>query len=340
MNMMINSSSALATSSSSISSCFINLKNSSTTPFSPLGCFNFKYPSTSTTRVKAVLSSSSSFSSNNNNNTPVHPILDLTVKSLRNAALFVAVTAFMIDGFPRSRLPAMADSSPAAAEAAVMDQEENHHHHDVDPVSEFLDSNIDTLKSLMHQKLQNGEDEGALNILKRILSVQPHVTEWKFLMARLLNEMGQTEEARKLFEEILVSNPLSFEALFENALLMDRCGEGEAVIRRLEEALIIAQEDNKLKEARDVRLIMAQIHFLQKNVDDALITYQQLAKEDPRDFRPYFCQGMIYSLLDRNNEAKEMFAKYRQLAPNKFEVQGYLRTPLSKMKVFGTAEDN
>lgn len=191
----------------------------------------------------------------------------------------------------------------------------------------------------MTQKLENGEDEEALNILKRLVSAQPLAAEWKFLTARLLNEMGDTENARQVFEEILAANPLSFEALFENALLMDRCGEGEAVITRLEDALTIAEEENKPKEARDVRLIMAQIQFLQKNVDEALRNYQELAKEDPNDFRPYFCQGMIYSLLDRNVEAKEQFAKYRELSPKKFEVDGYLRTPLSRMKLFGSEEN-
>ncbi|KAJ0080516.1 hypothetical protein Patl1_24420 [Pistacia atlantica] len=149
-------------------------------------------------------------------------------------------------------------------------------------------------------------------------------------MARLLGEMGRTQEARNVFEEILVRNPLSFEALFENALLMDRCGEGEAVIKRLQEALDLAEEENKVKEARDVRLIMAQIQFLQKNVEEALKSYEELEKEDPSDFRPYFCKGMIY----------KQFAKYRQLSPKKFEVEGYLRTPLSRMKVFGTNQEN
>ncbi|KAJ6903319.1 hypothetical protein NC651_020732 [Populus alba x Populus x berolinensis] len=31
---------------------------------------------------------------------------------------------------------------------------------------------------------------------------------------------------------------------------------------------------------------------------------------------------MIYSLLDRNEEAKEQFAKYRELSPKKFELEG------------------
>lgn len=159
-------------------------------------------------------------------------------------------------------------------------------------------------------------------------------------MARLLNEMGEVEPAREALEEILTQNPLSFEALFENALLMDRCGEGEAVIKRLEKALEIAEEEQKEKEARDVKLIIAQVQFLQKNVEEALRSYDDLVNEDPKDFRPYFCKGMIYSLMDKNDEAKDQFAKYRELSPKKFEVEGYLRTPLSRMKLFGTDDQN
>jgi tetratricopeptide (TPR) repeat protein len=247
-----------------------------------------------------------------------------------------------------SLLPARADSpTTAITEQNPILEEEQEQVQSQDqssPLSEFLESNseaVEALKSLLQQKLENGEDEEALKVLRRLVSAQPNVTEWKFVMARLSSEMGDTENARKVFEEILESNPLWFEALFENALLMDRCGEGEKVITRLEEALRIAEAEgeSKAKEARDVRLIMAQIQFLQKNVEEALKSYQELAKEDPHDFRPYFCQGMIYSLLDRNVEAREQFAKYRQLSPKKFEVEGYLRTPLSRMKLFGSDQN-
>lgn len=158
-------------------------------------------------------------------------------------------------------------------------------------------------------------------------------------MARLYNEMGDKENAHKVFEEILAVNPLSFEALFENALLMDRRGEGEAVIKRLEEALEVAERENKVKEARDVKFIMAQIQFLQKNVEESLKLYQELTNEDPNDFRPYFCRGMIYSLLDKNVEARDQFDKYKKLSPKKFEVDGYLRSPLSGVKLFGSDEN-
>ncbi|RYR17219.1 hypothetical protein Ahy_B03g061991 isoform B [Arachis hypogaea] len=270
----------------------------------------------------------SAHSSTSNSTTATNPILR-NLKTLAGAAVFAAA---ILEESTTENTAAEAAATTAAASSSSSSSS---------PLSEFLGTNdeaVSALKSLLQQKLEVGEDEEALSILKRLCTAQPEVTDWKFLTARLMSEIGEIENARKVYEEILASNPLSFEALFENALLMDRSGEGEAVMKRLEEALAVAKEKNKAKEARDVRLIMAQIQFLQKNVDEALGIYQQLTKEDPSDFRPYFCRGMIYSLLDRNDEAKEQFAKYRELSPKKFEVDGYLRTPLSRMKLFGSDE--
>ncbi|KAK4405753.1 protein SLOW GREEN 1, chloroplastic [Sesamum angolense] len=219
-------------------------------------------------------------------------------------------------------------------------EEETTQHSPLTQLSESSSESIDALKKLLQAKLEAGEEEGSLSILRKLSSAQPDSLEWKFFIARLLNEMGKIQEARDAFEDFLAKNPLSFEALFENALLMDRSGEREAVMRRLEEALRVAESEEKVKEARDVKLIMAQMQFLHKNVDEALRSYDVLVEEDPSDFRPYFCKGMIYSLMDKDVEAREQFAKYRELSPKKFEVEGYLRTPLSRMKLFATDEEN
>lgn len=308
----------------------------------PLTCFNstltlppsnvrFSTRQSSTCRSRVRVKSS--FSPDGDKNPVIRRI-----KSTGAVILTTAVTTLMIGKF--SQFPARAESSTALTEEKEVFEEEKTNE---SPLSEFLETHsdaVDALKSLLQRKLEDGEDEEALKILKRLVSAQPSELEWKFLMARLLNEVGETAESRKVFEDILTVNPLSFEALFENALLMDRCGEGEAVLQRLEEALKLAQEEQKEKEARDVRLIMAQIQFLQKNVDEALTSYQVLAEEDPEDYRPYFCQGVIYSLLDRNKEAREQFAKYHELSPNKFEVEGFLQTPLSRTKLFGTDSEH
>ncbi|KAK4380545.1 hypothetical protein RND71_002407 [Anisodus tanguticus] len=262
-------------------------------------------------------------SSNANNSNPL-------ISIIKSAGIAVVFTAVTLGKFPIS--------TPLAR---AVEQQQQVVEEDNSPLTQFLESNDEatkTLKNLLQEKLEAGEDEESLKILTKLSSTQPENTEWKFLTARLLNEMGKVLEAREIFEDILSKTPLSFEALFENALLMDRCGEGVKVIQRLEEALRIAEEENKVKEGRDVRFIMAQVQFLQKNVEEALRSYDELEKEDPKDFRPYFCKGMIYSLLDRNKEAREQFVKYRELSPKKFEVEGYLRTALSRMKLFGTDE--
>ncbi|KAE9610581.1 hypothetical protein Lal_00029752 [Lupinus albus] len=271
-------------------------------------------------------------SSSNVNAPTTHPILH-TLKSFAGAAIFTAAIAAKFPPLPARAEPPVTELTQVVEETVVDDV--------VSPLSEFLETNLDAveaLKSLLQQKLEVREDEEVLKILKRLVVAQPEVVEWKFLLARLFSENGDVESARNVYEEILAVNPLSFEALFENALLLDNSGEGEAVIKRLKEALSVAEENNQTKEVRDVRLILAQIQFLQKNVDEALGIYEELTKEDPSDFRPYFCRGMIYSLLDKNDEAKEQFAKYSELSPKKFEVDGYLRTSLSRMKLFGADE--
>lgn len=297
---------------------------------------HFQVPKPSVSRARV----SSSLNPKTDKNS-VLPIIKTASKTL----ILSVATALLIAKFPR--LSSKAEPSPPPSTEEKLQEEVENDRSEVgkekSPLSQFLESRseaVEALKSLLEQKLDSGEDSEALQILKRLVSVQPSNLDWKFIMARLLNEMGEVDESRKVFEEILAVNPLSFEALFENALLMDRCGEGEAVLGRLEEALRLAEGEAKEKEARDVRFIMAQVQFLQKNIDEALESYRRLSEEDPKDFRPYFCQGVIYSLLDRNKEAREQFAKYRELSPREFEVEGFLQSPLSRMKLFGTGEEN
>ncbi|KAI4385831.1 hypothetical protein MLD38_003824 [Melastoma candidum] len=284
-----------------------------------------------------------------------NPLLGKIKSFVRSSLLIAATVSFVVRVNGNAVARAEVSSPPPAVDveelpadvggeavAATLDAR-------VDGVSsesvlpEFLGSNpesLDSLKKLLQQKLEAGEDREGLTLLERIVASHPGLTEYKFLLARLYSELGDTENARRVFDDILADNPLSFEALFENSLLMDRCGKGEAVISRLEEAVRIAEDEGKEKEARDVRLIIAQMEFLRKDVEGALRSYEELIKDDGTDFRPYFCKGMIFSLVGKDDEAKEMFRKYKELSPRKFDVEGYIRSPLSRVKVFGADETN
>nr|QQP23411.1 protein prenylyltransferase superfamily protein [Sedum alfredii] len=277
------------------------------------------------------------------------------VKKTAGVVVLTAVTTAMIGRF--GQLPAMAktpttsvktvgEENPVESQSAEVvgdkkDEVLSSAAGDVTQLAELLQENkeaVEVLKALLHNKLLNGEDELALKILNQLVEAQPKEAEWRYLRARMLNEMDLTEEARKAFEEILKSDPLNYEALFENALLMMRCGESAGVIRRLEEALRIANKKGKRKEARDVRLIIAQMKFLQNDVDEALNCYDELIREDPNDFRTHFTKGMIYTMINRIDDAKEEFTKYKKLSPKKSELQNFLKTPLSRMLVYGTSD--
>ncbi|CAN0929849.1 protein SLOW GREEN 1, chloroplastic [Linum grandiflorum] len=290
--------------------------------------------------------------------TPLPPVLIQRLKSFAKTAVLIAASASAAAHFS-SLQPAKAQTSPATlveeTTPAVIEEDEQQQVNDDEsfnslssPLSKFLDGNaeaVDSVKSLVQHKLQNGgeeEGEDALKILNRLVSAQPSVTEWKFLLARAYSQMGQNNNARTVFDEILAADPLSFEALSENALLMVKCGEGEGAISRLESALQIAEEEeDKVKEARDVRMIMAQVYFLQKNMEEALKIYHELSREDPQDFRPYYCKGIIYRMLNMNEEAIREFAKYRELSPKKGEVDGdYLRTPLFRTMEIESNDNN
>ncbi|GMI87578.1 SLOW GREEN 1 [Hibiscus trionum] len=349
-------------SSSSPCLAFLPLKplssSSSSAPF-----LAFPSPKPLTLRAYSATPDSVSVSKPNTKN----PSFARKLQSFSKTAVLVGAAVLMVGKL--SNFPAKADSAPTLVEQepAFLEEKEAEENQtspllppmiaqeDVfhkekqgektqDPkpnqtpsLSEFLESDedvIEAMKSLIYQKIENYEDEEALSILSRLVSAQPNVTDWKFLFGRLLGDMGQTEKARKVFEEVLQSNPFSYETLFENALLMDRCGEGEAVFKRLEELLALAREEKRVNEARDVRFIMAYLHFLHNNVDLALMSYQELAEEDPSDYKPYFCRGVIYKTLDMNDEAEEQFVKYDKLSPRRYQPEEHWsrRTPSSKTR--------
>lgn len=161
--------------------------------------------------------------------------------------------------------------------------------------------------------------------MRSLISAQPEQPTWKFQIAKLLNKMGNVKEAGSVYEEILAKDPLSIEALSENLLLLKEEGEIGNMRKRLDGVLKMAEDENKGFEAREVKLIIAQLEFLLDNFEEALKRYEELVREDPNDYRPYFSIGVIYVALDKGNEAREQFNKYRELSGRKFGVEGFLK---------------
>ncbi|CAK9165341.1 unnamed protein product [Ilex paraguariensis] len=107
-------------------------------------------------------------------------------------------------------------------------------------------------------------------------------------------------------------------------MVMHKNQEGSAVFEMLNRALEVARREKRVTEERSIRILIAQMHVVKGELEDGLKEFQDLIDENPRDFRPYLCQGVIYSLLDRKKEAEEQFEIYRSLVPEEFPQRVFL----------------
>jgi regulator of sirC expression with transglutaminase-like and TPR domain len=94
--------------------------------------------------------------------------------------------------------------------------------------------------------------------------------------------------------------------------------EGPTVFEILENALQVAVSEKRVPEERNIKLLIAQMHVVKGQFDVAAEKLQNLIDEDPRDFRPHLCQGIVYALLDRKEDADKQFDIYRSLVPDEF----------------------
>ncbi|KAG0605351.1 hypothetical protein M758_9G051300 [Ceratodon purpureus] len=181
-----------------------------------------------------------------------------------------------------------------------------------------------TLEGLLYVRLRKGSVAKALETVDNLLELRPDHAPWQLIRAQSLEFLGDLEAARDAFEGILEKDPLSARALQGLATVMAKAGEGTEMLEMLRRAVQSAMDVGKTKEAKNLRMLLGQMYTLQGNLQEALAEYQELEKEDPRDFRPYLCQGLVYSLLNQKNDAEKAFLKYRRRCPKTFPERGYL----------------
>lgn len=193
--------------------------------------------------------------------------------------------------------------------------------------------NVEALKVVLYGKMRRGKTKEAVEYVERLIDIEPDEVEWRLLQALSYEIMGHLSKAKRLFKEILKERPLLLRALHGLALVMHKNHEGpDAVFGMLNNALEVARHQKRVTEERSIRILIAQMHVVQGDLEEGLKKFQDLVDENPRDFRPYLCQGIIYSLLDKKKEAQEQFEIYRTLVPEEFPQRGFLNDVVSAAK--------
>ncbi|XP_078446522.1 protein SLOW GREEN 1, chloroplastic-like [Wolffia australiana] len=260
---------------------------------------------------------------------------------LKPVYVLLAVGATFLFGL-RSPLPALAlaaesetlDSSPSEDSETLRDDVKERileEHLDLHP------EDVKSLRALMNLKIKAQKLGEAVGIVDRLIALEPAEKDLVLLKAHMQSFGGDTETARQMFEEILDKDPLFVEAY--HGLVMAASGpelEGDlsSILSRIQSAMEICKKEKKKEELRDFKLLMAQVRVMEGMYDEALKLYQELVKEEPRDFRPYLCQGIIYTLLKKKDEADKQFQKYRRLVPKGHPYAQYFDESMKSMNIF------
>ncbi|KAI4325876.1 hypothetical protein MLD38_031240 [Melastoma candidum] len=185
--------------------------------------------------------------------------------------------------------------------------------------------NVEALKALLYGKMREGKMKEAVKYVEMLIEVEgKDVVEWRLLLGLCYETMGQLSTAKRIFREILEESPLLLRALHGLAMTMHKNHEGPAMFEMLSKALEQARHEKRVTEERNIRILIAQMHVIEGNLEDGLKECQDLVRENPGDFRPYLCQGIIYSLMNQKEEAQQQFDTYRDLVPEEIPHRGFL----------------
>ncbi|KAI3427517.1 TPR_REGION domain-containing protein [Psidium guajava] len=137
---------------------------------------------------------------------------------------------------------------------------------------------------------EEGKTKDAVKYVQRLVDVEPDEAEWRLLLALCHETMGQLSTAKRLFGEILKESPLLLRALHGLAMVMHKNQEGPAVFEMLNKALELARREKRVTEERNIRILIAQMHVVEGDLNAGLKDFQDLVNDNHRDFRPYLCQ--------------------------------------------------
>ncbi|KAK7279430.1 hypothetical protein RJT34_24483 [Clitoria ternatea] len=180
------------------------------------------------------------------------------------------------------------------------------------------------LRSLLESNIKSRKIDEAIRVVERLVDLEAEELEWPLLKAHLHMRNGDHELASSEFEHVLKNDPFNVEGY--RGLLMATSELNKptvGLLKRIEEMVRVCEEEKRDFDVRDFKLLIAQIKVIDGDLYGALKVYEEIVKEQPKDFRPYLCQGIVYTMLRKKDEAEKQFEKYRTLVPENHPSKEY-----------------
>ncbi|CAH8259894.1 unnamed protein product [Arabidopsis lyrata] len=186
----------------------------------------------------------------------------------------------------------------------------------VEETLEILSNDVKALSLLTEIKFKSDRHEQAIEVLDRLIEIEPDERKWPAMKARILSYHGKSELAIEAFERILEKDPIRVDAY--HYLVMEYYNSKPKLTeleKRINKVIRRCKKEKKAKEICGFRMLIAQIKFIQGNSLEAIRICEELVKDDPEDFTIYLFQGIVYILMNKEEEAAKQFEQVARVMP-------------------------
>lgn len=188
--------------------------------------------------------------------------------------------------------------------------------------------NESALQGLIEVRIKQGKIEAALPPLEKLADLNPDEDAYRILLAQAKQQVGELEGASNAYRQVLdeqPGNPRALQGLVDLLLQQDR---PEAAIGELKDTLELAKNSDTEIDTTAVKLLLAQVYGRTEKFEGAIALYQEVAENNPNDFRPILGQALVQQQQGNKEVAKPLYEKAFDLAPAQFKDQIKQMTPL------------
>ncbi|OIP75142.1 MAG: hypothetical protein AUK48_08265 [Oscillatoriales cyanobacterium CG2_30_44_21] len=183
--------------------------------------------------------------------------------------------------------------------------------------------NQTALIGLVNLRNQLGKVRETVEPLQTLADTFPDTPDYRMTLARAYVELKEPQNASAEYRKILTTKPGYLPAL-QNIVSIELTDKRpEAAIGILQDTIKTAETANKVQansvDTNSVRWILGEVFRQQNRLDDSIATYDQMIKENAKDFRPYVGKAQLRQIQEKEDEAKKLFDRGLELAPAEFK---------------------
>jgi tetratricopeptide (TPR) repeat protein len=183
--------------------------------------------------------------------------------------------------------------------------------------------NQTALIGLVNLRNQLGNVKETIEPLQTLADTFPDQPEYRMTLARTYIELKDPQNASAEYRKILTTKPGFLPAIQSLVSIELTDKRPEAAIGLLQDTLKTAETANKIQadsvDTNSVRWILGEVYRQQNRIDDSIATYDQMIKDNAKDFRPYVGKAQLRQIQGKDDEAKKLFDKSLELAPAEFK---------------------